>query len=159
MTPIQDTGSRRSTNESYLRDGRAPVPASSNTSRVMRANKGRDTGPELLLRRQLIQLGTTGYRLHRSDVLGRPDVSFRRKKVAVFVNGCFWHRCPHCRLPLPRTHVEFWSEKFAANRRRDAVKTGLLIKAGWKVLVLWECEIRKNPLKAAQKVGRALGQP
>jgi DNA mismatch endonuclease (patch repair protein) len=64
--------------------------------------------------------------------------------VAVFVNGCYWHRCPHCRPPLPKSHPEFWSAKFAANQERDARKTAELEAAGWVVVTVWECRVHED---------------
>ena len=93
----------------YLRDGRAPIPRDPRVSEVMRANRARNTSPELALRRALTSAGIRGYRLHRPDLVGRPDLAFGRQRVAVFVNGCFWHGCPTCNLPAPRTHSDFWN--------------------------------------------------
>ncbi len=140
----------------YIRDGRAPTPEKELTSRVMRANRGKNTTPELVLRRELSQRGLRGYRLHRKGVPGRPDLSFGPQRLAIFVNGCYWHRCPRCQLPLPRTHTDFWRAKFEANRRRDAAKTALLVGSGWKVLTFWECEIRDGPARVADRVKAAL---
>lgn len=143
----------------YLRDGRAPVPERRSTSHVMSANRGKDTGPEMAVRRALVQLGVRGYRLHRRGLAGRPDLSFGRQRVAVFVHGCFWHRCPRCRLPLPRSHREWWRAKFRANRSRDRAKAKALQDAGWQVVTLWECEVRKDPLGAARKLRHVLQRP
>jgi DNA mismatch endonuclease (patch repair protein) len=122
----------------------------------MSANRGKNTTPELMLRRELSQRGLRGYRLHRKGVPGRPDLSFGPQRLAIFVNGCYWHRCPRCQLPLPRTHTDFWKAKFETNRHRDAAKTALLVEAGWKVLTFWECEIRDNPARVADRVKAAL---
>ena len=140
----------------YLRDGRAPIPIFEVTSRVMSANRGRSTGPEMALRHALWVLGIRGYRLHVKEVPGRPDITFTRERIAVFVHGCFWHRCPHCRLPLPRTHTEWWRAKFEANQRRDKEKTRLLHGTGWRVLTLWECRIRRSPEDSAKRVQELL---
>ncbi len=159
------TGSRRvratkiESRRPYLRDGRAPVPESEVTSHVMRANRGRNTGPEIELRRQLRMTGLLGYRLHKKRVPGRPDVSFGRQKVAIFVHGCYWHQCPRCSLPLPKSHADFWKAKFEANRRRDQANVEMLNSAGWKVLTLWECEIRDQPKLVAQRVSEMVGHP
>ena len=142
----------------YLRDGRAPVPEREYTSRVMSANRAKDTRPELNLRRELRHLGITGYRLHVGKVPGRPDIIFGRTKVAVFVHGCFWHRCPHCRLPLPKTHTDWWRAKFEANQRRDKEKARLLREAGWRVLTLWECEVKRSATSSATRVRELLNQ-
>ncbi|HTP54857.1 MAG TPA: very short patch repair endonuclease [Thermoplasmata archaeon] len=150
--PARPTELRRT----YLRDGRAPLPDCEITSRVMSANRGKNTKPELALRHELRVRGLLGYRLHRPEVPGRPDVSFGRERLAVFVNGCFWHRCPKCQMPLPRTHTEFWEGKFEANRQRDVAKRSALRGAGWNVLTLWECEIRDSPARSADRVLAAL---
>lgn len=142
--------------QGYLRDGRAPVPKSEVTSRVMSANKGRNTGPEMGLRSALARLGVRGYRLHRKGVPGRPDLSFGAVRLAVFVNGCFWHRCPHCLLPLPKTHTSWWRAKFEGNVERDRAKTALLHQQGWRVLTLWECEIRQDAIHCAKEIARLL---
>jgi len=125
----------------YVRDGRAPVPESETTSRVMSANRGKDTSPELHLRRALRANSLGGYRVHWKDAPGRPDISYPGRKLAIFVNGCFWHRCPHCDLPLPKSHVEFWQEKFKRNKERDSRKVKELMVRGWRTLTVWECEI------------------
>lgn len=91
----------------YLRDGRAPIPDSEITSRVMSSNKGKNTKPEILMRDALRQIGIPGYRLHWKKAPGRPDIAYPGKKIAIFVHGCYWHRCPHCDLPLPKTNTEF----------------------------------------------------
>lgn len=128
----------------YLRDGRAPIPESEMTSKVMSANKGRDTGPELTLRKALWANGLKGYRVHKKDVPGRPDISYPGRMLAIFVHGCYWHRCPHCDLPLPKSHMEFWKEKFERNKERDARKVKELEERGWRTLVVWECEINED---------------
>jgi|SRR5579871_5581645 len=143
----------------YLRDGRSPKPALESTSRVMRANRSRDTGPELLLRSALTAMGVRGYRLHSPSLPGRPDLSFGRAGLAVFVNGCFWHRCPHCKKGLPKTHTDYWKAKFSANVQRDARKAQILRRRGWRVLVVWECEVDANPVKSAARVARRLSRP
>ena len=75
----------------YIRDGRSPVPKKEATSKVMSANKGKDTNPELLLRKELWKNNIKGYRLHWKKVPGSPDIAFPKKKLAIFINGCFWH--------------------------------------------------------------------
>ena len=97
---------------------RSPAASSEATTKVMRANKRKDTKPELLVRQRLREAGLTGYRL-QWKVPGRPDIAWPGKKVALFVNGCFWHRCPHCQLPTPKSNVEYWVVKFERNKERD----------------------------------------
>jgi len=89
-------------------------------------------------------MGIRGYRLHWKKAAGRPDIAFPGKRVAVFVNGCFWHRCPLCKPPIPKSNSAFWSDKFKKNIERDKSKISLLKRGGWKILVFWECEIRDN---------------
>lgn len=111
----------------------------------MRANKRRDTGPELTMRRRLRRAGLTGYRL-QWKVAGHPDIAWPGAKVALFVNGCYWHRCPHCNLPLPKRNREFWQRKFDANRARDARNIEELELEGWRVHVVWECELKPKTI-------------
>jgi len=136
----------------YIRDGRAPIPDSEVTSRVMRSNKGKDTKPEILLRSALREIEIPGYRLHWKQAPGRPDISYPGKKIAIFVHGCFWHRCPHCNLSLPKSNIEFWSEKFRKNVERDSKKKKALENEGWDVLVIWECKIKENVYACAQRI-------
>ena len=130
--------------EHYIRDGRAPIPRKESTSRVMQANKAKDTKPEVLLRKSLRKKGLLGYRLHPKQLPGRPDIVFGKSKVAVFINGCFWHRCPECDLPLPRSNTDFWKKKFDANVARDRRKVQALEDLGWRVVTIWECSIAED---------------
>ena len=136
----------------YIRNGRAPIPKSETTSKVMSANVPKDTKPELALRKSLRKIGISGYRLHWKKASGRPDIAYPGRKIAIFVNGCFWHRCPHCNLPLPKSNTEFWLKKFDKNKERDAKKIHDLEEDGWKIIVLWECEIKKDALGCAKKI-------
>ena len=154
-----NTSRAESEGRAYLRDGRAPIPARESTSRVMSANRAKNTGPELALRRELARLGVRGYRLSPRDVPGRPDLVFRGAKLAVFVHGCYWHRCPRCRLPLPKTHTAWWLAKFERNCARDRAKELALRTAKWRVLTLWECKIEEDPALCGRKVARAVVAP
>lgn len=144
---------------------RAPAPSSEATRNVMKANKRSNTKPELLVRKRLREAGLTGYRL-QWKAPGRPDVAWPGKKVAIFVNGCFWHRCPYCDLPLPKSNVDYWVVKFERNKERDERNLRELEKAGWKVHVIWECQLKKDQVDAtfaellptlAMELGKALG--
>lgn len=137
---------------SYKRDGRAPIPGSETVSRVMSANKAKDTRPELVLRGAMWRTGLKGYRLHWKKVPGRPDIAFPGRKLAVFVNGCYWHRCPNCHPHEPRTNRAFWSEKFQKNIARDERKIKELNAAGWRTLVIWECEIKGSLDECVKKI-------
>lgn len=114
------------------------------THHVMQANKSRDTKPELKVRAALRQAGLPGYRLQWRAAPGRPDICYPGRKVAIFVNGCFWHRCPYCALPGPRSNVEFWRAKFARNRARDERDHEQLVADGWTVIVVWECRLKRG---------------
>jgi len=142
----------------YIRDGRAPIPESEVTSRVMSRIRGKDTKPELVLRRALREVGAPGYRLHWKKAPGRPDIAYPGRKLAVFVHGCYWHRCPHCGPSMPKTHTDFWQKKFERNQERDARKVRELEDAGWDVIVVWECQLKKDPLVPAKDIKRHLGQ-
>lgn len=128
----------------YLRDGRSPIPEKDSTSKVMSSIKAKNTKPELALRKALCQNGLTGYRIHWKTVPGKPDISFPGRHIAIFVNGCFWHRCPFCNPPFPKTHEDFWRLKFEKNKKRDQIKIQELENLGWKAFVFWECQIRCN---------------
>lgn len=112
-------------------------------SDIMRAVKRAHTGPEVVVRRALHALGLR-FRLHRRDLPGSPDIVLPRFRTVVFVHGCFWHRHPGCRYAsTPKTRQEYWLPKFKANVERDAKKEAQLRELGWRVLVIWECEICK----------------
>jgi DNA mismatch endonuclease (patch repair protein) len=118
----------------------------SKRSRIMASIRGKDTKPELLVRRGLHKFGAR-FRLHRRDLPGKPDLVFPRYRVVLFVHGCFWHRHAGCKLAYrPATNEKFWAEKFQLNIDRDRRQTELLIQAGWRVFVIWECSLRNNDL-------------
>lgn len=142
----------------YNRDGRSPIPVNEITSRVMSANKAINTGPELLLRRYMFRIGIRGYRLHWKKVSGRPDLVFVKRKVAVFVNGCYWHRCPYCDPHFPQSNHDFWDAKFKKNIERDKKKIALLKEDGWHVLILWECKIKFDIKKQVRKIEQMIRQ-
>ena len=127
---------------------RVPEASSEATRHVMQANRSKNTGPELAVRAALRRAGLTGYRLHWKKAPGKPDVCFPGRRVAIFIHGCFWHRCPHCAPSRPRTHTEFWEDKFARNRARDERDVAQLLDAGWTVLVVWECQLKRGRAEA-----------
>lgn len=121
-------------------------------SAVMSSIRSQDTKPELHLRRALWRIGARGYRLENRILPGRPDLVFARPRVAVFVDGCFWHGCPsHCRLPA--SNAEYWTRKIARNVARDSSTTARLANLGWSVLRVWEHD---DPAVAAAKVATAV---
>lgn len=112
--------------------------------------RGKDSGPEWVVRRLLHSMGWR-YRLHARDLPGRPDIVVRSRRRAIFVHGCFWHRHEGCRrATMPATRTEFWAAKFAANVERDRRVFEALRTAGWSVLVVWECELRDRDALAAR---------
>ena len=122
----------------------ADVVSAEKRSQMMAAIKGKNTKPELLVRRALHHRGFR-FRLHVRDLPGRPDIVLPRYKAAIFVNGCFWHGHTCKYFKLPATNTEFWREKISANQERDALKTKQLIDLGYKVLSIWECQTRGDP--------------
>lgn len=112
-------------------------------SRIMRAVKGTDTGPEMLVRRIAFNMGYR-YRLHRADLPGKPDLVFVQRRKVIFVHGCFWHghSCPRG-VRQPKQNAEYWLAKITGNRVRDKANLSALKKLGWKTLVIWECELKK----------------
>lgn len=112
-------------------------------SALMRRIQGKNTGPELAVRSILHRLGYR-FRLHRSDLPGRPDIVLPKHRKAILVHGCFWHGHT-CRLGAkPKSNEAYWLPKIARNRARDARNLEALASLGWKVLELWECEIRRG---------------
>ena len=112
---------------------------------------GKDTKPELIVRSLVHRLGYR-FRLHRSDLPGKPDIVLPRHDKVIFVHGCFWHRHPRCRYTTtPRTRAAFWKAKFEQNKKRDRRATRELRKLGWDVLVVWECQT-KDPDRLLDKL-------
>lgn len=109
--------------------------------RCMAANSGKDTSPELAVRRLLFALGYR-YRLHRSDLPGKPDIVLPKLGKVIFVHGCFWHR-HHCAngRSTPASRPDFWQAKFARTRQRDRSNRARLRRLGWSVMTIWECQI------------------
>jgi len=136
----------------YIRDKRSPTPKSENVSKVMSANKAKNSIPELLVRKLLRERGMTGYRLHPKDVIGKPDLVFKKKKIAVFIHGCFWHGCDHCQLSTPKHNSAFWIEKITKNKERDNKKENELKANGWNVITLWECQLKQDQINEIEKI-------
>ncbi|WP_447932169.1 very short patch repair endonuclease [Sphingopyxis fribergensis] len=119
----------------------ADVVAPDVRSRMMAGIRGKDTKPEMLIRKGLHRLGLR-FLVHDKRLPGKPDLVFPKWRAAIFVNGCFWHG-HNCRLfKLPSTRTEFWRDKIAANRKRDAITLRKLHDAEWRTLSVWECEIK-----------------
>ncbi len=127
-------------------------------SAVMRQVKGRDTSPELAVRRLLWRLGAR-YRLHRKDLPGHPDIVMPGRKLAVFVHGCFWHGHDCARgARVPKQNRAYWEGKVGRNRARDAASLEKLEALGWRALTVWECEL-KDPAALEARLKAALQRP
>ena len=110
-------------------------------SRNMSAIKSKNTKPEIAVRRLLHSMGYR-FRLHRKDLPGSPDIVLPKYKTVIFVHGCFWHRHKNCKYAsTPKTRQEFWEAKFRENINRDKLNQENLSSKGWKIIVVWECEI------------------
>lgn len=104
----------------------------------------KNTKPELLVRSLLFKAGYR-FRLHRKDLPGTPDIVMPGRRIAIFIHGCFWHRHHACSLArLPKSNPEFWKTKLSGNEQRDQTKYRDLASLGWRVLVIWECAIRRQ---------------
>lgn len=114
-------------------------------SKNMRQIRGKNTVPELAVRQLCREIGFSGYRIHRKDLPGKPDLTWIGRKLAVFVHGCFWHGhdCAEG-IRKPKTNRDYWIPKIARNQQRDAENIATLRVAGWDVIVVWECEISKK---------------
>lgn len=121
---------------------------STTRSRMMASIRGKDTRPEVSLRKALHARGFR-YRLHSRHLPGRPDIALPRYRAVIFVHGCFWHRHDGCRYATtPKTRPEFWQAKFAGNVARDRCNAALLRDEGWRVAVVWECALKERPATA-----------
>lgn len=124
--------------------------SSEERSRRMALVRSVDTKPEMVVRRMVHGMGYR-YRLHSRKLPGKPDLVFTSRRAVVFVHGCFWHRHAGCGLArMPKSRVDFWSAKLEGNRLRDVQKIKALEKMGWRVLVVWECELKDMDRLAMQ---------
>ena len=126
-----------------------------NMSRI----KGRDTKPEIRLRSLLHRAGYR-FRLHANDLPGRPDIVMPKHRAVIFVNGCFWHRHEGCRFTTtPATRPEFWQNKFEGTTKRDERNRDLLEKSGWRVITVWECNLKASPGPTLDEILHQLREP
>lgn len=115
-------------------------------SRIMAQVKSKNTKPEIIVRRFLHRLGYR-FRLHRGDLPGSPDIVLPKYKIVVFVHGCFWHKHASCYYATaPATRADFWEKKLNHNVIRDAQQIRKLNESGWRVMIIWECGLKHNPL-------------
>lgn len=110
--------------------------------KTMRAVKGKGTSLERRLSAMLAGMQLSGWKKNVSDIVGKPDVVFPEERVVIFVDGCFWHGCPYCNRKLPETNREYWERKIRHNVERDKRNTQALIDDGWRVIRIWEHEMR-----------------
>ena len=135
-----------------MSDKFTPEKRSWNMSRI----KGKDTKIEVEVRKYLF---SKGYRFRKNDKRypGKPDIVLPKYHVAIFVHGCFWHRHEGCKdATTPKTRTEFWLEKFDKNVKNDQIKQEKLRELGWKVIVIWECELKRNFQETMDKVEKEL---
>ena len=124
-----------------------PTQRSYNMSQI----KSKDTKPEIKLRKALFAAGFR-YSLNSKKLPGKPDIVLKKYKTVIFVNGCFWHGHQDCQyFVVPKTRTEFWTQKIDGNRARDLRNTALLQGAGWNVITVWECELKKNTFEDSLK--------
>ncbi len=124
-------------------------------SRIMATVHGQNTKPERVVRCTLHKLGYR-FRIHRKDLPGKPDIVLPKHHTAIFVHGCFWHQHPGCRkATYPQSNADFWRNKLDGNVSRDARSQTLLSEKGWKVIVIWECEVKNTVLleERLRKIG------
>jgi DNA mismatch endonuclease (patch repair protein) len=131
-----------------------PVGRSENMRRI----RSKNTSPELAVRKLLRELGFTGYRLHRKELPGKPDIAFVGRKKAVMIHGCFWHG-HDCKegLRRPKTNEDYWIPKIARNQARDREHAERLAQMGWGLITVWECELR-NVSALADRLQRFLAK-
>lgn len=126
-----------------------------NMSRI----RSRDTKPEVRLRSLLHKAGYR-FRLHASELPGRPDIVMPKHRAVIFVNGCFWHRHEGCRFTTtPATRAEFWQKKFDGTIKRDERNCDLLEKSGWRVIIIWECDLKAFPERTLGEITKQLRKP
>jgi DNA mismatch endonuclease (patch repair protein) len=124
-------------------------------SEIMSRVRSKNSRPEMFVRKLVFALGYR-YRLHAKDLPGHPDIVFRRCRKVIFVHGCFWHRHASCPLArLPKSRLDFWVPKLEGNKRRDRRTNRALGKEGWKVLTVWECQV-KNDARLEARLRRFL---
>ena len=125
-------------------------------SKVMAAIRSKNTRPEIIVRKYLFAKGFR-FRINHPRLPGHPDIVMRKYRTCIFVNGCFWHRCPYCNMPIPNHNHEFWEDKFVRNVERDRRNVSLLESKGWTVITVWECEIKNHLDKVVMEIEGVLG--
>lgn len=148
IAPEVSDAPKKKTTKRKRKPKKKPVPKEVAIRHVMQANTSKNTKPELVVRQMLRRLGWPGYRLHWKTSAGRPDIVYPGRKIAIFVNGCFWHRHEGCKkASTPKSNQEFWNAKFERNKARDKRVAEQLESEGWKVVTIWECELEKDKVQ------------
>lgn len=119
----------------------ADVVSSEKRSQMMAGIKGKDTKPELFIRKALHGRGFR-YRIHQKDLPGKPDIVLPKYKAVLFINGCFWHGHTCHLFKLPSSKIDFWKRKISRNQELDCVNADKLLSAGWRVGIIWECALK-----------------
>jgi DNA mismatch endonuclease (patch repair protein) len=134
----------------------ADVHTKAQRSYNMSQIKGKNTKPEMIVRKFLHANGFR-YRLHDRKLPGRPDMVLPKYKTVIFINGCFWHGHKGCRhFVIPKTRTEWWMAKIARNKQNDSKKQRALGKVGWKVIIVWECSLKKNLSAKLNRIANSL---
>lgn len=127
-------------------------PPNTRRSANMRAIRSRENrSTEWRLRSMLIRTGVKGWKIQSNEVLGNPDFLFLRQRVAIFIDGCFWHGCPSCGH-IPKTNKTYWAAKIGRNQKRDKMYSKELRRQGFKVVRIWECTLRAKPKRCLQRI-------
>lgn len=117
-------------------------------SHIMSTIRSKDTRPEMIVRRYLFSQGFR-YRVHQKNLPGKPDIVLKRYKAVIIINGCFWHGHEPCKIfKMPKTRVEFWTQKINRNKERDYEVIRLLNEQGWRVYIIWECQLDKTKVES-----------
>lgn len=127
-------------------------------SGIMRKVRGKNTSPEVVLRKALWKINIRGYRIHPKNIPGNPDILFPRKKLVIFVDGCFWHGCPTC-YRRPKSNEKYWDHKLIKNIARDRIVEEQLLKSGFRCIRIWEHEVKENVKAIVDKINKELGKP
>lgn len=127
--------------------------SSQKQSDIMSKISGKNTKPEILVRKFLFSKGFR-YRINVKTLPGKPDIVLPKYKTVIFINGCFWHGHNCKKGKLPSSNIDFWKEKISNNKSRDDKNSDLLVKLGWKVIIIWQCEVSKidNRIKILNKL-------
>ena len=134
----------------------SPAATSASIRKSMQGNKSANTKPEIMLKVELKKAGIEHFTLSQQELPGSPDLAFPEYKLAIFVHGCFWHRCPYCHPHFPAANKEYWSAKFARNKARDSLARITLRELGWRTITIWECQLKKDPLRVVSRIRKAL---